>query len=147
DLFAANRDTLALWTTFHPSQVSLDRFVSRCRELDQAQIRYSVGVVGLREHFDKIEELRATLLPEIYLWINAYKQPANYYDPGEIKRLLAVDPYFHWNLKTYSSRGKPCSAGEAAFTVDGNGNVRRCHFLASIIGNIYQSSSSECLKP
>jgi len=147
DLFAANRDTLALWTTFHPSQVSLERFVSRCRELDRAQIRYSVGVVGLREHFDKIEALRATLLPGIYLWINAYKQQANYYHSSEIKRLLAVDPYFHWNRQTYTSRGKPCSAGETSFTVDGAGNVRRCHFLDPIIGNIYETSFPACLKP
>ena len=46
------RDTLALWTTFHPSQISLDRFVARCRELDAAAYRYglnhSIGSRGPR---------------------------------------------------------------------------------------------------
>src|SRR5438067_10569701 len=56
DFDGADRDTLALWTTFHPSQTSLPRFAARCRELDDAGIRYSVGVVGLREHFSVIEE-------------------------------------------------------------------------------------------
>src|SRR2546425_107857 len=54
DFAEARRETLALWTTFHPSQVSLSRFVARCHELDGAQIGYSVGVVGIREHFDAI---------------------------------------------------------------------------------------------
>ena len=148
DEFAgANLHTLALWTTFHPSQVSLARFVARCEEMDAAGIRYSVGVVGLREHFDVIEKLRHLLRPKVYLWINAYKRETYYYQPGEVDRLLRVDPYFHWNLHAYPSKGKPCAAGETAFTVDGNGNIRRCHFLDNIIGNIYQDGFATCLKP
>jgi MoaA/NifB/PqqE/SkfB family radical SAM enzyme len=147
DFAEANRDTLALWTTFHPSQTTLDRFVARCRELDEAHIRYSVGVVGLREHFDAIEELRSLLRPDVYLWINAYKREPNYYRTGEIDRLLAVDPYFHWNLHRYSSAGQPCRAGESTFTVDGRGNIRRCHFLDEILGNIYEQDFADCLRP
>jgi MoaA/NifB/PqqE/SkfB family radical SAM enzyme len=147
DFAEANRDTLALWTTFHPSQTSLHRFVARCRELDEARIRYSVGVVGLRENFGAIEELRNLLRPEVYLWINAYKREPNYYQPAEIDRLLAVDPYFHWNLHRYSSAGQPCRAGETTFTVDGAGNIRRCHFLDEIIGNIYGQDFAERLRP
>ena len=124
DFTAANRDTLALWTTFHPSQTTLGRFAARCQELDEARIRYSVGMVGLREHFDAIEELRRILRPEVYLWVNAFKQVGGYYQPGEIQRLCATDPYFHWNLSSYQSAGKPCSAGETTFTVDGDGVLR-----------------------
>lgn len=147
DFAGANRDTLALWTTFHPSQIALPRFVARCQELDAARIRYSVGVVGLREHFTAIEELRRVLRPEIYIWINAFKREPNYYQPDEIERLLAVDPYFHWNLQRYASNGKPCSAGETTFTVDAEGNIRRCHFIEDVIGNIYQAGFDGCLKP
>jgi len=147
DFAKAKRDTLALWATFHPSQISLTRFVARCHELDAAGIRYSVGVVGLREHFDALEELRRVLRPEIYLWINAFKREPNYYKQGEVDRLLNVDPYFHWNLHHYASDGRPCSAGETTFTVDGDGDVRRCHFLDDIIGNIYKPDFGDCLKP
>jgi len=147
DFTAANRDTLALWTTFHPSQTTLGRFAARCQELDEARIRYSVGMVGLREHFDAIEELRRILRPEVYLWVNAFKQVGGYYQPGEIERLCATDPYFHWNLSSYQSAGKPCSAGETTFTVDGDGNVRRCHFIDNILGNIYEPNFADCLKP
>jgi MoaA/NifB/PqqE/SkfB family radical SAM enzyme len=143
---AANRSVLALWTTFHPTQTSLARFVERCRELDALEIRYSVGVVGLREHFDAIEELRRRLRPEIYLWVNAFKRVPDYYQPQEIQRLLGVDPYFDWNLHRYVSQGKPCLAGETSFTVDGQGDVRRCHFINRVIGNIYQRGFDHCLK-
>lgn len=147
DFAQANRNSLALWTTFHPSQISLDRFVARCRELDQARIRYSVGVVGLREHFDAISELRGLLRPEVYFWINAFKRDPQYYQPEEIEQMRAVDPYFHWNLQTYASGGNPCSAGETTFTVDGAGDVRRCHFIEQVIGNIYDANFGDCLKP
>ena len=79
DFSEANRETLALWATFHPTQVSLARFISRCGELERLQIRYSVGVVGLREHFAQIEQLRQQLSPSVYLWINSYKREPDYY--------------------------------------------------------------------
>ncbi len=147
DFAMADRDALALWTTFHPSQTTLARFAARCRDLDAAGIRYSVGVVGLREHFDAIEELRRVLRPEVYLWVNASKRQPDYYQPHEIDRLLAVDPYFHWNLHRYASAGQPCRAGETSFTVDGHGDARRCHFVPEVIGNIYDPGFGECLKP
>ncbi len=147
DFDAANRKTLALWATFHPSQTTLARFAARCRELDAVGIRYSVGVVGLRENIEVIEELRQVLRPEVYLWINALKRDASYYHPDEIERLHTIDPYFHWNLRRYASAGKPCAAGETTFTVDGNGDVRRCHFVDEVIGNIYEAHFADCLKP
>jgi MoaA/NifB/PqqE/SkfB family radical SAM enzyme len=147
DLLSANRETLALWTTFHPSQISLDRFVARCHALDAAGIRYSVGVVGMREHFAAIDEVRRLLSPSVYVWVNAYKREAGYYQPGEIERLLQVDPYFHWNLHRYASRGTPCRAGQTSFTVDGRGDIRRCHFVDNVIGNIHEPHFTKALRP
>ena len=146
DFASADRETLALWTTFHPSQTSIARFVARCRTLDETHVRYSVGVVGLREHFEAIEELRKELRPDVYLWINAYKRDPDYYQPGEIERLGGVDPYFHWNMRRYPSVYKPCNAGETAFTVDGRGDIRRCHFIGDVIGNIYDANFTDCLR-
>lgn len=147
DLGQSHRDRLALWATFHPTQTSLKRFLSRCQQLDALGISYSVGVVGLREHFEAIEQLRNLLLPEVYLWINAYKRQPDYYGPGEVARLGAVDPYFEWNLRRYPSAGKPCRAGQQSFAVDGQGDARRCHFVGEVIGNIYASDFEECLHP
>jgi MoaA/NifB/PqqE/SkfB family radical SAM enzyme len=147
DFVSANRDTLALWTTFHPSQTTLARFVARCREMDAAGIRYSVGVVGLREHFAAIEQLRQALSPDVYLWVNAFKRDSGYYHADDVQRLRGIDPYFEWNLHHFPSRGKPCSAGETVFTLDGAGNIRRCNFVAEILGNIYETNFSDGLRP
>ena len=146
DLSHGNIERIALWTTFHPSQTTIPRFVSRCQDLDRAGLRYSVGVVGLRENFGALDELRRLLPRDVYLWINAYKRQAEYYTEADLQRLLAVDPYFHWNLQRYPSSGKPCAAGETTFTVDGDGNVRRCHFIDAVIGNIYHDDWQQSLK-
>jgi hypothetical protein len=147
DFSHAQRQTLAFWATFHPREVPLPRFLARCRALDAKGIHYSVGVVGLREHFDAIEELRRALPPSVYLWINAFKRVPDYYEPADLARLQALDPYFHWNLRHHPSAGRPCAAGETTFAVDGGGNVRRCHFIPEIIGNLYDPDVAGCLKP
>lgn len=138
--------TLALWTTYHPTQVNRARFLSRCRQLDRLGIRYSVGMVGIREHFEEIEAVRRELRPEVYLWVNAYKRQDNYYSPSEIVWLSHLDPHFSWNLKRYPSQGKACHAGHGSFAVDGDGNLRRCHFVPEILGNIYEPDWEHCLR-
>ena len=145
--FAEAGPGLALWATFHPTQTSLARFLARCRELDRLGVRYSVGVVGLREHFEAIEELRRSLRPGVYLWVNAYKRDPNYYHEGEVERLLAVDPHLRWNLRRYESQGLPCRTGHTAFTVDGQGDVRRCHFVSEVLGNLYAGDFEQQLRP
>ncbi|PRP91256.1 hypothetical protein ENSA5_56690 [Enhygromyxa salina] len=137
-LAGADRATLALWTTFHPSETTLDAFVGRCAELDELGLRYSVGVVGLREHFALIEALRARLRPEVYLWINAYKSAGpGYYADGERERLAAVDPLFSYNAMRHPSLGRSCAAGRSALFVRGDGRVSRCHFVERSLGNLY----------
>lgn len=149
-LAEADSDTLALWATYHPGEVSMCRFLEKCAVLDAMQIRYSVGVVGLREHFDQIdqiEQLRAALDPRVYLWINAFKRDPNYYSAEESQRLQTVDPYFEFNRHYYPSQGKSCFAGNTTFTVDAMGDVRRCHFIDDCLGNIYRDTLADILAP
>lgn len=137
-LAEAERTTLGLWTTFHPSETSVDAFTARCAALDSLGIRYSVGVVGLREHFGLIEQLRAALRPDVYLWINAYKSAGpGYYRGGEHERLVAVDPLFLYNAERHRSLGERCAAGREALFVRGDGRVSRCHFVDRPLGNLY----------
>lgn len=137
-LAQARRSTLALWTTFHPSETSLDAFVDRCAQLDVLGIRYSVGVVGLREHFVLIEQLRTRLREDVYLWVNAYKSAGpGYYAEGEHERLAAVDPLFSYNAVRHQTLGDRCAAGREALFVRGDGRVSRCHFVERSLGNLY----------
>jgi len=138
---------LALWTTWHPEEVSMERFLEKCREARSRGVHFSVGIVGRREAFTDIHRLREALPPEIYLWINAWKRELDYYTAEEIAMLTAVDPHFRWNLTPQPSLGRACRSGHTAFTVDGDGNARRCHFIPSVIGNIYEPDFPAQLAP
>lgn len=142
----ADREALALWTTFHPSQVSRGRFVARCRELDALGARYSVGVVGLREHFAELRALRAELAPETYLWVNAYKRDADYYADDEVAWLTALDPHFALNRVYHPSQGQACRTGATVLSVDGEGGLRRCHFVDAPLGNLYRDPLPRLLR-
>ncbi len=60
--------------------------------------------------------------------------------------MAAIDPYFGINRQDYSSAGRPCLAGHSSFTVDGDGNARRCHFIDTVIGNVYSDDFDSRLR-
>jgi MoaA/NifB/PqqE/SkfB family radical SAM enzyme len=137
-LAQANPQTLALWCTFHPTQVSLENFLGQCRRLDEASVRYSVGCVGTRDAFPFIETLRRSLPKDVYVWVNALKREPDYYSEAEIRWLTALDPLFPINNQYHPSLGRRCRTGETVFSVDGDGQIRRCHFVRTVLGNIYE---------
>lgn len=142
---AADPDTLALWCTYHPGQTQYERFLGRCRELSDGGIRFSVGVVGLPEHLAEARRLRAALPPEVYLWVNA-AEGHTYTDP-EAARWTALDPLFAYSRHPHRSAGLPCRTGESVISVDGDGTVRRCHFVQTELGNLYDGSYRAALRP
>lgn len=146
-LAECNRARLGLWCTYHPTQISRAAFLDRCRELQAGGVSFSVGMVGLKEAFEEIEALRAELPRDVYLWINAYKDEPNYYGSDEIARLERVDPLFRINTVRHASRGHACRAGESALSVDGEGNLRRCHFVSEVLGNLYEPGWERVLLP
>ena len=139
--------SLALWTTYHPGETDRARFLAKIHRLHALGARYSVGVVGLIAHLEEIEGLRRELPDAAYLWVNAYKRTSDYYAEEEIERLLAVDPFFELNNRSYNSLGRACRAGESVISVMADGTVRRCHFLERPLGNIYDSDFESVLRP
>ncbi len=142
---SANSDKLALWTTFHPTETTVDRFLEKCNQLQQNNIKYSVGIVGKKENFECIKELKEKIQNRVYFWVNAYKREPDYYSQAEIDWLLEIDPLFSLNNTVYKTKGKACFAGESSISIDGEGNVTRCHFIKEKIGNIYQKSLNQIL--
>jgi MoaA/NifB/PqqE/SkfB family radical SAM enzyme len=137
----ANPESLALWCTYHPTQTTRTAFLSRLQVLRDARVRFSVGIVGAREHFAEIRAMRAALPPKEYLWINALDpRPPDYYSPDEADFLAAVDPHFAFNAAPPPSLGAACRAGSLSISVDGAGNVRPCHFLGTSLGNLYDGT-------
>jgi hypothetical protein len=144
-LAQANLDTLALWVTYHPGQVRHDRFLAKCRELDTLGVRYSVGVVGQPEHLPAARRLRSELSPGVYLWINAAEGLT--YTDAEAAEWAALDPLFPYSRDPHRSAGLPCRTGESVVSVDGDGTVRRCHFVRTPLGNLYDGSYRAALSP
>lgn len=137
---------LGIWATFHPTEVLRARFVEKCWELHRQGVGLSVGVVGLKAHFDAIELLRQELPASIYLWINAYKRMTSYHTIQEIQQLSRIDPLFPINNHHHPSFGHTCRTGRSVISVDGNGTIRRCHFVAEPLGNLYSADFEMVLK-
>ncbi|QNP74635.1 STM4011 family radical SAM protein [Streptomyces roseirectus] len=144
-LTEADPATLALWCTYHPGQTPYDRFLTKCRDLAAKGIRHSVGVVGLPDHLDHARRLRADLPGHVYLWINAAE--GHTYDDASAADWTALDPLFPYSRHPHRSAGLPCRTGESVISVDGEGTVRRCHFVKAELGNLYDGSYREALKP
>ncbi|SHO55175.1 hypothetical protein VQ7734_00894 [Vibrio quintilis] len=143
----ADLNTLSLWITYHPSQISLEQFMAKVRELDTLGVRYSVGIVGTREHQAVARQLRQQLNPAVYLWVNAYKDEPSYYQPEDIAFYRLIDPWFELNLQDYPSENQSCHAAVTAVSVDGDGDVYPCHFVKQTLGNLYQTELHQLLQP
>lgn len=143
----ANVSKIALWTTYHPGETDRAAFLQQCHQLDALGVAYSVGVVGFKETIAEIESLRAALPAGRYLWINALKKQADYYTAEEAAVLQGIDPHVAYNMVHHETLGKACKTGHSVISVDGDGNMYRCHFIKEKIGNIYDATFRQSLYP
>ncbi len=110
-LDAANPDKLALWVTYHPTQIAYDRFLAKVTGL---KVRHSVGVVGDPAHLDDARRLRADLPAGTYLWINA--EEGRRYTDDEAARWQEIDPLFHYSRFPHLSAGQACRTGDTVIS-------------------------------
>ncbi|WP_055710788.1 STM4011 family radical SAM protein [Streptomyces torulosus] len=144
-LAEADRDTVALWCTYHPGQTPYERFLGKTRRLAATGVRFSVGVVGLPEHLEEARRLRGELPEEVYLWVNAAE--GHTYTDEEAAAWTALDPLFPFSRHPHRSAGRACRTGSTVVSVDGDGTVRRCHFVRDELGNLYDDSFRTALAP
>ena len=138
---------LGFWCTYHPGEVPRERFVDQVRDLERRGVSHSVGVVGLEEHVAEIEALRAELPSATYLWVNAYKRVADYYTADTVRVLSSIDEHFETNNRRHLSYSCSCKTGEEIIAVDGEGSVKRCHFVEEVLGNLYHDPLEDMLRP
>lgn len=138
-LESAQADKVALWTTFHPTETTVERFVSQTSALDALGIAHSVGIVGKNENQQVAYQLKNALNPETYLWVNAYKDDPNHYSESDINYFRSIDSKFDINNQYHPSLNKSCRSGCTAISVDGDGNVKPCHFVDQRMGNLYET--------
>lgn len=141
----AEAQKLGIWATYHPEWTPREAFLDKIRRLHARGVNVSCGVVGLHRFTSEIARLRDDLPEGVYLWINAAKSYEEY-GREEIARYEAIDPLFAINTRRHPSKGKACRAGESVVSVDGDGDVRRCHFIDEVIGNLYDGSFDRALK-
>lgn len=146
----ADLTRLALWCTYHPTQVALPRFVEKCLRLHAAGVRFSVGVVGFAGHLPEARELRARLPEDVYLWVNAAE--GHTYSDTEAAPWQEIDPLFPFSRFAHPARGRACRTGESVVSVNGDGEVYRCHFVprsdpGERLGNLYDGSFRGALRP
>ena len=140
-LDSVNASKLALWTTYHPSEIDesqREEMFAKWQLLQARGVPFSVGIVGTRENLPAMRELRSRLDPRVYLWVNAYKREADYYSADDLAAIRAVDPLFDSNNLHYPSLGQPCTAGQRAVYLDDAGDLRRCFFVGGVIGNLFR---------
>ena len=85
---------LALWTTFHPTEVpgdEVEELHAKWRLLQERGVPFSVGIVGTRENLPHMHALRRRLDPDVYLWVNAYQREPHYYTAAELAEIRTVD--------------------------------------------------------
>ncbi|MBL8956078.1 MAG: radical SAM protein [Myxococcaceae bacterium] len=136
---------LGVWATYHPEWTTRARFLSRVQVLLERGVSFSVGVVGFPKFADELDAIRAALPSHVYVWANAVKSLG--YDATERARFERVDPLFPYNVAAHDSLGRACAGGHTVISVDGEGDVRTCHFIRDVIGNVYAPDFAEALKP
>lgn len=133
-----NLSKLKLWCSFHPSQTSVERFISQCDKLWNYGIVFSVGAVGDPELLPVLRELRERLDARIYLWINDMDGKKRAYTKAEIAAFSRIDPLFHLELKKLPADLGNCRSGKDSFFVNGKGDVYACNISKVLMGNIYE---------
>lgn len=142
----ADPSRVSLWISWHPTEIEADAFIAKITGLREAGIRMSVGVVAVPAHLDRISALRKALPSEVPMWANAQK-PGIRYDEAARERWRTIDPAFDVDTVAHHPRGEHCLAGEDTISVDGDGNVRRCHFIDDVLGNLYTDDLGTMLQP
>jgi len=143
---ACRTDRLSLWATYHPTETLADAFLRKVEAICELGASICVGVVGVPEFLDDISSLRRRLPRGVYLWINAQQPRRRPYTEEEIDRFQSLDPQFLLTLRRQPSFGLSCRTGQHSFTVNGDGDMRRCHFVDSIIGNCYELGWEQALQ-
>ncbi|MCO7225103.1 STM4011 family radical SAM protein [Pleionea sp. CnH1-48] len=143
----ANKESLSLWVTYHPEQVSQAQFLQHIDQLEALNVRYTVGMVGKPEYLEEINAMRSLLPEHRYLWVNAYRAKDKLYSQEMLEQLNQIDPHFDDNNCSYSSLNKACDGGESSLFVNGHGDIHPCHFVDQKLTSIYDEHWEQKLAP
>ena len=119
---------LRLWATFHPEMTTVAQFAEKCRLLAAEGITLCAGAVGVPQNMALLQQLRAALPQEIYLWINRMDGLGRAYTQDEIQCFSDIDPYFYRELQVHPADASQCL--DRLF-LEGDGKRRLCNISAA----------------
>ena len=141
----ADPGRLGFWTTFHPGEADPGVFAGRIHAVVRQGFRVSVGGVASTATIAALEDLHQRLPAGVVRWLNP-RRPGPPLTGDLLDRCRRIDPWFDHGLVVHASRGRTCATGADVVSIDGSGDVRRCHFVDEILGNIYEAGWQRILR-
>ena len=132
---------LKLWCTFHPSMVTIDKFLSQCNKLSIYNISYCAGATADPAQIGNIRILRHHLPKKIYLWVNKLDGLGRRYTSEEIAAFTDIDEYFSLELKHHKADINRCT--DSCF-VEADGAARRCNICSPSASRVCTRKTCNC---
>jgi HAD superfamily hydrolase (TIGR01484 family) len=131
----ADLQKIKLWASFHPSEISLPKFIENYHRLD-ARIQVTIGAVAHPQQISVLASLKNHLKAGDYLFLNAMDGFKKAYTPEEIAQFTAIDPFFIAHPKHILADETLCVAGKTHFFVNHTGTVSACNLSRIKLGNL-----------
>jgi HAD superfamily hydrolase (TIGR01484 family) len=126
---------IKLWASFHPTEISLEKFIDNYDKLDP-QIQVTFGAVAHPQQIRELKNLKQRLKPNDYLFLNAMNGFKRAYTSEEIAQFTAIDPFFIPNPKAILADETRCVAGKSHFFVHHTGDVSACNLSRIKLGSL-----------
>lgn len=118
---------------------SVEKFVRQLHTLHNAGIQVCAGAVGNPLAKNILADLRNTLSPDIYLFINAMQGLKSPLSNEDIRFFTQLDNLFEYDLRNAPAQWENCSGGRSACFIDWKGDIFACPRSKVKIGNLYRS--------
>lgn len=128
------KEKLRLWGTFHPQMTTVEEFLFQCRRLQEAEVSFCVGTVGVPENLGYIRQLREGLASSVYMWLNKMDGMGRGYTEEEAAAFREIDGYFDLELQVFPPDASYCND---SVLVQGDGSIRPCVRSHAKMGNLY----------
>lgn len=112
---------IKVWASFHPEMTSVEKFVRQLHTLHNAGIQVCAGAVGNPLAKNILADLRNTLSPDIYLFINAMQGLKSPLSNEDIHFLLNWIIFSSMICETLRLNGRIAQAEEVLASLTGKG--------------------------
>lgn len=136
-----DRSKLVFWSSFHPSQVTIGRFLENINKLDGENINYTIGSVADYKNKDLIVRIRNEIPKDRYYWLNDLDGKLYDYKKEEVNFFMSIDPYFILENNKPKSDMDLCTAGQDSILMDYDGKLKPCNRSRTLCANLYKKEA------